>query len=248
MEMLNFNKYKILSCNYDSAVSLIVKALYDKSKHVFIHLNNYNYTVLENKSTKLQDNFPYTLFFEGIAFKAAVYCATGKNLADINGTDLFPLLAKELSDKQLSVYFLGSDALYIEDAVNNIKKDYPKLIITGFHHGFFDINESEKLIDEINNSKADLLIIGMGMDKEFDFLVQHFPKIQTKAVWNVGGLFDFLSGKYIRAPLIMRKMRLEWLFRFMISPVYRFKRIFLAPIRLAIDTIKYRKSIKIEKI
>lgn len=44
----------------------------------------------------------------------------------------------------------------------------------------------------------------------------------------VGGSFDFLTGKLPRAPKIMRILGLEWLWRFILEPKYRAKRIWHA--------------------
>jgi len=57
----------------------------------------------------------------------------------------------------------------------------------------------------------------------------------------VGGAFDFISGRVKRAPVLIRKLGLEWLFRFIIQP-WRVKRIFTAAIKFPWAVIKSRKK------
>jgi len=53
----------------------------------------------------------------------------------------------------------------------------------------------------------------------------------------VGGSFDYLTGKVPRAPEFMRQIGLEWLFRLIIEPRYRFKRIWNAVVIFPIKVI-----------
>jgi N-acetylglucosaminyldiphosphoundecaprenol N-acetyl-beta-D-mannosaminyltransferase len=48
-----------------------------------------------------------------------------------------------------------------------------------------------------------------------------------KLAVGVGGSFDFVAGKQIRAPLLMQKLGLEWLWRLVCQPS-RWKRIWTA--------------------
>jgi len=74
-----------------------------------------------------------------------------------------------------------------------------------------------------------LLILAMGMQKESDFIFENYNNISAGAIWCVGGLFDFISGNLVRAPKIIRKLRLEWLFRFLLQPKAKFQRIVITP-------------------
>ncbi len=233
------NTCRFLSCDYSSAVELILEGIIKNEKLVFSHFNLYNYYLInkhnlmtKRHSEKLQN------FFEGIGLKS-IYFLIGKGLnKDVNGTDLQPVLFKNLSDNGIAVFLLGADSIVIESAVTNIKKTFPFLQIKDYINGYFTFDEEMNVLNKINDSKSDLLIIGMGTLKEFEFINRNYDSLKVKAIWNVGGLFDFLSGSKPRAPKVLRLLRLEWLFRLLIEPRKKFIRIFYVPIWFIIHLLK----------
>jgi N-acetylglucosaminyldiphosphoundecaprenol N-acetyl-beta-D-mannosaminyltransferase len=142
---------------------------------------------------------------------------------------MYPLLFKELTRTGNSIFLLGSEQNVIEKAFVNLKRAYPKVNILGFHSGYFNQDEENELVDKLNKLNPDLLILGMGFIKEADFIMRNFDKLNFKVIWNVGGLFDFISGRYKRAPKLLLKLRLEWLYRFIQAPVQKFERTFIVP-------------------
>ena len=62
----------------------------------------------------------------------------------------------------------------------------------------------------------------------------------VKIAIGIGGAFDFIAGKQKRAPELMRKLGLEWLFRLIQQPS-RIKRIYNATIKFPIQVIKTLK-------
>ncbi len=228
IEKTEFNGLKPVSCNYTEAVGCILKALDDSRKKVFIHLNFYNYYILKKKARLTDIIIENTLpFIEGIGMKA-VACLKGWGvLDDVNGTDLFPILLDKLIHKKYSVFLLGATDDVIKEAAYRIRKKYHYLDICGFHNGYFAIDDEQEIIGTINKSGARLLLLGMGMEKEAAFLNRNYSMLDTKVIWAVGGLFDFISGRLPRAPLFLRKIRLEWLFRMIMEPGKKAGRLFI---------------------
>jgi N-acetylglucosaminyldiphosphoundecaprenol N-acetyl-beta-D-mannosaminyltransferase len=68
-----------------------------------------------------------------------------------------------------------------------------------------------------------MLFVAFGFPKQEEWIVTHLEKIPVTAAMGVGGAFDYLSGKVSRAPRLMRKFGLEWLFRLLHQP-WRIKR------------------------
>jgi N-acetylglucosaminyldiphosphoundecaprenol N-acetyl-beta-D-mannosaminyltransferase len=179
--------------------------------------------------------------------KSFLYIKLKQFLFDINGTDLFDLICSSAEAHPISVYLLGSKPDVINKACLNIQKKYPGLSIKGCSHGYFNLEEEAGIVDKINKSGAKLLICGMGMKKEWDFAVRKRDSIESRVVWNVGGLFDFVSGEKRRAPKLIRRLRLEWFFRFLLDPKGKSIRIFYLPfwsIYHFIIKIKIKKAIK----
>lgn len=233
----------LTSCNYSEAAGLICEAIEGHSKKVFIHLNYYNLYILKSVNLiKVVPDENKTLFFEGIGMKTACTLKGWGMLQEVNGTDLFPVIAEKITGEGYSIFFLGAGKSIISKAVEAVKFKYENLRVAGFHDGFFSLADEDLLVETINNSNADLLLIGMGMAKEAEFLGRNYHRLDVKSIWAVGGLFDFLSGAKPRAPKFIRLMRLEWLFRLIIEPKKKFKRIFIIYFRFLYDFFLNRKS------
>jgi N-acetylglucosaminyldiphosphoundecaprenol N-acetyl-beta-D-mannosaminyltransferase len=231
--------------DFGNIAGQIVNSAVVKSKYIFIHLNMHNFYVL-SQDRRLLNVFSSQcrVFFEGIGMKIAAFLTgQGWNI-DTNGTDLFPILFDELPKHNLSVYLLGGSEEVIQNAVCKINANYPKFKIAGFRNGYISDNNLGSVCMDINKSGADILVLGMGMKNESEFILANYNELNVGAVWCVGGLFDFISGNLIRAPFIIRKIRMEWLFRFMLEPRAKFRRTIITPfwffVRILID--KYLKT------
>lgn len=122
---------------------------------------------------------------------------------------------------------LGAQSSILEEAVANAKSKYAANI-SGFHDGYFDLEDCEQIVDDINNSNADILIVAMGCPRQEFFISRYKNKLKCKIFMGVGGSFDVLAGKVSRAPEWMINLGLEWLYRVFKEPK-RILRLFSIP-------------------
>jgi N-acetylglucosaminyldiphosphoundecaprenol N-acetyl-beta-D-mannosaminyltransferase len=190
-----------------------------------VHINLRNYYYLQ-KDIKLKEEIKnYCIsIFEGIGMKVGFFLKGYGVLHDLNGTDLIPLLLKKILNSGYKLFLLGAKEEIVVKAINNLRKRFPGLNICGYNNGYFSGKFEPELLKKINESNADILLIGMGFPIQEKFVLKYKDKLKTSLIWNVGGLFDTLSGNKKRAPVILRKMRLEWLFRFVLEPGRMFHR------------------------
>ena len=150
---------------------------------------------------------------------------TGRKLTEnLNGTDLCHPLCKEAARRGLSVYLLGARPGVAEKAAANLIHAIPGLRIAGTRDGFFSAEETDSVIDEINASEADILLVAMGVPLQDVWLYQHRRQINAKLAMGVGALLDFVAGEVTRAPVAVRKAGLEWVWRLGIEPRRMFNR------------------------
>lgn len=64
----------------------------------------------------------------------------------------------------------------------------------------------------------DILFVAYGFPKQEEFMATHVGKIPVKVMIGVGGAFDYISGVVPRAPLLIRSIGFEWLFRLIVQP------------------------------
>ncbi|MGM0420214.1 MAG: WecB/TagA/CpsF family glycosyltransferase [Bacillota bacterium] len=155
----------------------------------------------------------------------------------VAGFDLMKGLLQLANQEGLSLYMLGGGPEVIGKAADNIEKSYPDLKIKGYHHGYLDDETREKIIGEIAQARADILLIGMGAPRQELFLFENKDRLQVKVALTIGGSLDIFAGSKKRAPRVMQRLYLEWLFRFMQEPS-RWKRILVLPHFLLIILLK----------
>lgn len=147
----------------------------------------------------------------------------------VTGIDFLESIVAKLASSGESIYFLGSKPGVADAAAEKIKEKYPKLIVAGTHHGYFDAEDEADIVDEINKSGADFLCVALGAPKQEKFIAQHRAEFEkVRGAIGVGGSLDVWAGTLKRAPEFYRKHGLEWLYRFIQQPT-RFKRMLALP-------------------
>ena len=146
-------------------------------------------------------------------------------------------------NKGYSVFFLGTDEVSLNVTINNLVKSYPRLIISGYQHGYFHQNEELSIIKMINDAKTDILFLGLPSPKKELFIEKYKNQLSVKYTLGVGGFFDILSGKMRRAPVWMQKNGLEWLFRFLQEPKRMWSRYLIGNFKFLKIVLKEKKNL-----
>ncbi len=151
----------------------------------------------------------------------------GKNLKRFTGADLTNTLLdySEKNNYKVAILNWRGGLSKKEDIKKSLQKKYPKL-------NFYiqDIDREGKLvnIEKLNQFSPQLLFSTLGSPWQEKNIFHIKDKIKSlKIALAVGGSFDFIAGKKIRAPWIFRRVGLEWFWRLLMQPD-RIKRIYNA--------------------
>lgn len=144
--------------------------------------------------------------------------------ANVNGTDLFPRLCERAAAEGLSLFLLGGRPGVAEDAAKNMVQRFPSLRFAGTSPGYLEADEEKKVIDRVNTSGADFLLVGLGAPRQELWLARTAQFLEAPVRLGVGGLFDYYSGRIPRAPLWLRELGLEWTWRLLMEPRRLWKR------------------------
>lgn len=134
------------------------------------------------------------------------------------GTDFIPDFCKATAHKGYRIYLLGSKPTICQEAAKKLQALAPGIIISGCHHGYFPENRSDEIANQINRSKADILLVAMGNPRQELWISEYLHKLTVPACIGVGALFDYLSGAVRRAPQWMLRAKMEWVFRLVTEP------------------------------
>ncbi|HEY1599409.1 MAG TPA: WecB/TagA/CpsF family glycosyltransferase [Pirellulales bacterium] len=138
--------------------------------------------------------------------------------ANLCGTDLIPEFFVDTANRGYRYYLLGATRDTIEGAAAYAQRHFPGWTQAGFHDGYVHNPGGDRIIDEINASGADLLLVGMGNPLQERWIIRHQDKLQVPLAIGVGGLFDHWVGKPRRAPLWVRRAGCEWMHKLMLQP------------------------------
>lgn len=142
----------------------------------------------------------------------------------VAGSDLVPRLFDEASwqRRPLRVFLLGGAAGVGDTAAERIAARWPEIEVAGASAPpiGFDCDEAfnAALVEEINASEADLLLVCLGAPKQELWIHRHQRRLRIPLALCVGATIDFLAGERRRAPPWMRRAGLEWLFRLLGEP------------------------------
>jgi len=134
-------------------------------------------------------------------------------------TDLFHVVARKAQAAGLTFYLFGASESENAAAVANIRRIYPDLRIVGRCHGYLRGAALRAKVLEINHLAPDYLWVGLGVPLEQAFVAEFAPHLcNVGVIKTAGGLFNYLSGSYRRAPRWMQGCGLEWLWRIWLEP------------------------------
>lgn len=131
---------------------------------------------------------------------------------NMNGTDLIPEIVRSSAGKK--IFLCGTELRFANEARRVIEESGGTVIgcIDGFQNFSF-------YLDEIGRAKPDVVVLAMGMPKQERLAIQLKSKLNHPClIVNGGAILDFYAGRYPRAPLWMRRIRCEWVYRFMKEP------------------------------
>lgn len=148
--------------------------------------------------------------------------------ARITYADWMWQLAEFAEPRGFTFFFLGARPRVADKAAARLKERFPNLCIAGTQHGYYDkepgSDENETVIQKINALKPNILITGLGMPLQEQWLVENWDRVDANVALTGGAVFDYVSGELARAPSWMTEHGLEWLGRLIIEPQRLWKR------------------------
>jgi len=192
----------------------------------FINPNNIN-IACENTRYKQLLLSAQQVFPDGVGLQIGAKLTNQPISENVNGTDLFPLLWRSCHKSGLKIYLLGAAPGVAKRCAEHMEKEYGQGVIAGYSHGYFDRTQESEVIQKINQSKADLLLVALGTPRQELWIARQTNQLTVPFKMGVGGLLDFYAGRIPRAPLRWRNLGLEWLWRLRQEPSRLWRRYLL---------------------
>lgn len=202
----------------DATAHAAVAALLNKGRHTVFFLNAHCANLRARDPAYAKALTRATVLPDGIGVALAARMTGERLTANLNGTDLTPLLLSEAASRGMSVFLFGASPGTAERAAQRLRQDIEGLRIAGTRDGYDGAKAPAEVVAEINRSGADIVLVAMGVPKQELWIDRHRTELNADLVLGVGALFDFLAGNVTRAPAWVRAAHMEWAWRLMLEP------------------------------
>ena len=153
----------------------------------------------------------------------------------ITGVDTLIALARRCAESGYRLYLLGAAPGVAEETATRLQSLAPGLQIAGTYAGSPAPSEEAEIIERVRAANADVLCVAYGAPAQDLWIARNLARLPAALAVGVGGAYDFISGRQQRAPRLMQRLGLEWLYRLYREP-WRWRRMLALP-RFALRVI-----------
>ncbi len=247
---VNILSVNIDNINMDEAVLALQRFILEKKKQYSIFTPNVDFLI------KAQfDNH-----FKNILNRADLLLSDGKPLIwasrflgnklseKISGSSLFFKICSLSATKDYKIFLLGAEQGVASLAADNLKKRYNGLIIAGTYSPPFGFEnntaEVSKTLTILQQSKADILFVGMGAPKQEYFISKYKDEYQIPVSLGIGASIDFAAGIKKMPPEFIKNIGFAWLWRLLSEPKRLWKRYLIEDMRFFYYIFKQKYFVK----
>ncbi|MDR3506819.1 MAG: WecB/TagA/CpsF family glycosyltransferase [Caulobacteraceae bacterium] len=134
-------------------------------------------------------------------------------------------------DRGWRVFYLGGAPGVAARGAEAVRRRWPKALI-GTRDGYFDMNDAAEVDGVLNEIKAwapNVLLVGMGMPRQEQWILRHRDRLPPCVIFPVGAAFDYEAGATWTPPRWTGRLGVEWLFRLASEPRRLFSRYLIEP-------------------
>jgi N-acetylglucosaminyldiphosphoundecaprenol N-acetyl-beta-D-mannosaminyltransferase len=146
------------------------------------------------------------------------------------GPDLLWRFSEVANKQRYKYFFYGDTDETLKLLSSKINSEFPGLKIVGAvspPYRPLTTEEDEAMVAKINESKPDVLWVGLGMPAQDQWIYDHRQVLNVPVAVGTGASFKFISGTVSRAPELVRNLGFEWAWRLFQEPKRVWRRVVL---------------------
>jgi N-acetylglucosaminyldiphosphoundecaprenol N-acetyl-beta-D-mannosaminyltransferase len=228
-QKVNILGVQISSISNDNLLAAFTQhILYKEKKQVCITPVNSILAAYKNPQVQEAYNSAHYVLCDGMPVKWASTFLNTPIVERITGLDLLPSLVAFAANENFSLFLLGASPGVGEKLKEVILQQYPNCMIVGIYvppfMPVFDAAENKKMVDAVNATKPDIVLISLTAPKQDLWITQNKAQLHPALYVGIGGAFEVMAGLAKRAPKWMHGAGLEWLFRLIQEPKRMYRR------------------------
>lgn len=135
-------------------------------------------------------------------------------------TDFIEDACRTAVEDNIRFYFLGAREGIAARAAERLRVRHPSLNVVGTRNGYFETEDIDAIVADIEASRAEVLWLGLGSPRQEEIAYVLQSRLKGVAwIRTCGGLFDHCSGQMPRAAKLIQNLGLEWLHRAALEPI-----------------------------
>jgi N-acetylglucosaminyldiphosphoundecaprenol N-acetyl-beta-D-mannosaminyltransferase len=142
----------------------------------------------------------------------------------VAGIDLMFELFALAERRGYRVFILGARDDVLERALGRLHERHPALVVAGARDGYFSDDDDAAVAAEVAAHRPDIVFVAMPSPRKEYWLGTYGRRLGAPFIMGVGGSIDVLAGHVRRAPVLLQRLGLEWLFRLAQEPRRMFRR------------------------
>lgn len=154
--------------------------------------------------------------------------AWGSKIGRFNGP-VFQLMMSEYGVRRgVRHFYYGGKEGVADKMAERLTAQFPGMIVCGTYCPPFrklSPQEEADVVAAINATKPDIVWVSLGLPQKELWIQRHLGLIDAAFMCGTGGAFDFHAGVIPWAPASVRFLGLEWLYRLIVEPKLRAKRL-----------------------
>ena len=139
----------------------------------------------------------------------------------LSGSDIFDTLRSRTISPKLRVFLFGGGEGIADTVARKLNQKNGGMACVGsLNPGFGSVDEMSlaPTVETINSSQADLLAVFLSARKAQYWLLKNHDRLSVPVRVQLGATINLQVGKIRRAPLFLRKLGFEWLWRIKEEP------------------------------
>ena len=105
-----------------------------------------------------------------------------------------------------------------DEAVQKLTAAHPGHQFSVINDGYFDKKREQAILERLRTEQPDILLVAFGNPMQERWIAENLSADMAHVAIGVGALFDFVAHRVPRAPGLMRRLRIEWVYRLMLEP------------------------------
>ena len=223
MKIFHFSGIPFASVDLKGAINVLQQCLHEPQP-VLVATPNVNHVMRQRRHPAYRLILSqFDLFFaDGMPIVWASILMNQRLPGRVTGADLLPSICRDAAIRGQTVFLAGGQSPEeLNEAARKLSIQLPSLDLkTAYPNYGFEKSEAESmaLIDQIKHANPQFVFLGVGSPKQEEWLLKYRSQLPPAVYVGCGMAIGFVNGVVKRAPLWIRKLGFEWVWRIYQEP------------------------------